>query len=113
MIWRAVRPRGARALFQIQEDMKKQLSTEGKYTEEELEEYMNSHKKLMIDSLWKLNVADIEAQKFPKADPMALRLLEKLIAFDPADRISTEEALADPYFYGLANQLISKLEFER
>nr|GEZ64239.1 cGMP-dependent kinase [Tanacetum cinerariifolium] len=59
------------------------------------------------------------SQKFPKADPMALRLLEKLIAFDPADRISAEEALADPYFYGLANletepskQPISKLEFE-
>lgn len=41
--------------------MKKQLSAEGNYTEEELEEYMQSHKKLMIDSLWKLNVADIEA----------------------------------------------------
>ncbi|KAH7566954.1 hypothetical protein JRO89_XS07G0000200 [Xanthoceras sorbifolium] len=49
------------ALIQLQEDMKKQLSAEGNYTEEELEEYMQSHKKLMIDSLWKLNVADIEA----------------------------------------------------
>ena len=52
---------GAIALIQLQEDMKKQLSAEGNYTEEELEEYMQSHKKLMIDSLWKLNVADIEA----------------------------------------------------
>ncbi|KAL9276811.1 hypothetical protein ACSQ67_025639 [Phaseolus vulgaris] len=52
---------GAIALIQLQEDMKKQLSSEGDYTEEELEEYMQSHKKLMIDSLWKLNVADIEA----------------------------------------------------
>ncbi|KAK9064002.1 hypothetical protein SSX86_017874 [Deinandra increscens subsp. villosa] len=52
---------GALALIQLQEDMKKQLSAEGKYTEEELEEYMQSHKKVMIDSLWKLNVADIEA----------------------------------------------------
>ncbi|KAK1416530.1 hypothetical protein QVD17_32321 [Tagetes erecta] len=52
---------GALALIQLQEDMKKQLSTEGRYTEEELEEYMQSHKKVMIDSLWKLNVADIEA----------------------------------------------------
>ncbi|KAL0361971.1 UNVERIFIED_CONTAM: Chaperone protein dnaJ 10 [Sesamum radiatum] len=41
--------------------MKRQLSAEGTYTEAELEEYMQSHKKLMIDSLWKLNVADIEA----------------------------------------------------
>ncbi|KAL2248698.1 chaperone protein dnaJ 10 [Sesamum indicum] len=52
---------GALALIQLQEDMKRQLSAEGTYTEAELEEYMQSHKKLMIDSLWKLNVADIEA----------------------------------------------------
>ncbi|KAG6422915.1 hypothetical protein SASPL_113297 [Salvia splendens] len=52
---------GAIALIQLQEDMKKQLSAEGNYTEEELEAYMQSHKQLMIDSLWKLNVADIEA----------------------------------------------------
>ncbi|KAL5999421.1 Chaperone protein dnaJ 10 [Asimina triloba] len=52
---------GAIALIQLQEDMKRQLNAEGNYTEEELEEYMQSHKKVMIDSLWKLNVADIEA----------------------------------------------------
>ncbi|KAG6655926.1 mitogen-activated protein kinase 9 isoform X2 [Carya illinoinensis] len=58
-------------------------------------------------------------QKFPNADPLALRLLERLLAFDPKDRPSAEEALADPYFNGLANvdnepsmQPISKLEFE-
>ncbi|XP_077229494.1 chaperone protein dnaJ 10-like [Tasmannia lanceolata] len=52
---------GALALIQLQEDMKRHLSAEGNYTEEELEAYIQSHKKLMIDSLWKLNVADIEA----------------------------------------------------
>nr|GLL35334.1 mitogen-activated protein kinase 9-like isoform X1 [Ipomoea trifida]GMD33935.1 mitogen-activated protein kinase 9-like [Ipomoea batatas] len=59
------------------------------------------------------------AQKFPHADPLALRLLERLLAFDPKDRPSADEALADPYFQGLANverepstQPISKLEFE-
>ncbi|MQL73154.1 hypothetical protein Taro_005488 [Colocasia esculenta] len=52
---------GAIALMQLQEDMKRQLSAEGNYTEAELEEYMQTHKKVMIDSLWKLNVADIEA----------------------------------------------------
>ncbi|KAG2319621.1 hypothetical protein Bca4012_054135 [Brassica carinata] len=51
---------GAYALFQLQEEMKRQLSAEGNYTEKELEEYMKAHKKVMIDSLWKLNVADIE-----------------------------------------------------
>ncbi|XP_074570154.1 mitogen-activated protein kinase 9-like [Curcuma longa] len=59
------------------------------------------------------------SQKFPNIDPLALRLLERLLAFDSKDRPSAEEALADPYFRGLANvdrepstQPIPKLEFE-
>ncbi|KAL5761065.1 hypothetical protein ACOSQ2_019903 [Xanthoceras sorbifolium] len=75
------------------------------------------------------------SQKFPGVDPLALQLLERLLAFDPKDRPSAEEiritgyslkwpfihdyALADPYFHGLANlneepstQPISKLDFE-
>lgn len=59
------------------------------------------------------------SHKFPNADPLALRLLERLLAFDPKDRPTAEEALADPYFRGLAKaerepscQPISKLEFE-
>ncbi|XP_051135224.1 mitogen-activated protein kinase 20-like [Andrographis paniculata] len=59
------------------------------------------------------------SQKFPNADPLALRLLERLLAFDPKDRPTAEEALADPYFKGLARverepacQMISKMEFE-
>ncbi|KAG0454993.1 hypothetical protein HPP92_024285 [Vanilla planifolia] len=59
-------------------------------------------------------------QKFPGVvDPLALSLLERLLAFDPKDRPTAEAALADPYFHGLANverepstQPISKLEFE-
>lgn len=31
------------------------------------------------------------SQKFPHVDPLALRLLERLIAFDPKDRPSAEE----------------------
>lgn len=31
------------------------------------------------------------SQRFPDADPMALRLLQRLIAFDPKDRPSAEE----------------------
>lgn len=31
------------------------------------------------------------SQKFPDSDPLALRLLERLLAFDPEDRISAEE----------------------
>lgn len=59
------------------------------------------------------------AQKFPNADPLSLKLLERLLAFDPKDRPTAEEALADPYFKGLAKserepscKSISKMEFE-
>lgn len=52
---------GAIALMQLQEDLKKHLSAECHYTEEQLEAYMETHKTVMVDSLWKLNVADIEA----------------------------------------------------
>lgn len=31
------------------------------------------------------------AQKFPNADPLALRLLERLLAFDPKDRPTAAE----------------------
>ncbi|KAI4378889.1 hypothetical protein MLD38_016311 [Melastoma candidum] len=57
--------------------------------------------------------------KFPNADPRALRLLERMLAFEPKDRPSAEEALADPYFKGLAKverepsaQPVTKMEFE-
>ncbi|CAI0559970.1 unnamed protein product [Linum tenue] len=57
--------------------------------------------------------------KFPHADPLALRLLEKMLAFEPKDRPTAEEALADPYFKGLAKverepsaQPVTKMEFE-
>ncbi|XVF28265.1 hypothetical protein REPUB_Repub15cG0014900 [Reevesia pubescens] len=59
------------------------------------------------------------SQKFPNADPLALRLLERMLAFEPKDRPTAEEALADPYFKGLAKverepsaQQVTKMEFE-
>ncbi|KAK4852145.1 hypothetical protein QYF36_021428 [Acer negundo] len=59
------------------------------------------------------------AQKFPNVEPLALRLMQRLIAFDPKDRPTAQEALADPYFKCLSKierepccQPISKLEFE-
>ncbi|KAG9149979.1 hypothetical protein Leryth_010042 [Lithospermum erythrorhizon] len=59
------------------------------------------------------------SEKFRNVDPSALRLLQRLLAFDPKDRPTAEQALADPYFKGLAKverepscHPISKLEFE-
>ncbi|KAL4564515.1 hypothetical protein LXL04_028579 [Taraxacum kok-saghyz] len=59
------------------------------------------------------------SQKFPNADPLALRLLERMLAFEPKDRPTAEEALCDPYFKNLAKverepsaQPVTKMEFE-
>ncbi|GAV60670.1 Pkinase domain-containing protein [Cephalotus follicularis] len=74
-------------------------------------------RKYLTDMQRKLPV--LFTQKFPNVDPLALRLLQRLLAFDPKDRPTAEEALGDPYFKGLAKverepscQPISKLEFE-
>ncbi|CAA7058246.1 unnamed protein product [Microthlaspi erraticum] len=48
---------GALDLHKLEEEMiRKKLSGQGKYNEEELE----SHRRVMINSLWKMNVADME-----------------------------------------------------
>ncbi|XP_039038617.1 mitogen-activated protein kinase 20-like [Hibiscus syriacus] len=58
-------------------------------------------------------------QKFPNADPLGLRLLQRLLAFDPKDWPTSKEAIVDPYFKGMAKverepycQPITKMEFE-
>jgi hypothetical protein len=47
-------------LMQMQEDLKKQLEAGDTNGEEAIESYLESKQKIMLDSLWKLNVADIE-----------------------------------------------------
>lgn len=78
----------------------------------------NEKARRYLTSMRKKQLVPFE-QKFPNADPLALRLLERLLAFDPKDRPTAEEALADPYFKGLAKverepscQPITKMEFE-
>ena len=38
-------------------------------------------------------------QNFPNADPLALRLLERMIAFDPRDRPTVEEVISHLFIY--------------
>ncbi|XP_022774642.1 mitogen-activated protein kinase 20-like [Durio zibethinus] len=78
----------------------------------------NEKARRYLTSMRKKQLVPFE-QKFPNADPLALRLLQRLLAFDPKDRPTAEEALADPYFKGLAKverepscQPITKMEFE-
>ncbi|KAF8630196.1 hypothetical protein AX15_003052 [Amanita polypyramis BW_CC] len=43
------------------------------------------------------------SQVLPKASPQAIDLLERLLKFDPAERISAADALSHPYFTTAAN----------
>lgn len=44
------------------------------------------------------------SRQFQGADPKALNLLKRMLAFDPQERPSAVEALRDEYFAGLANE---------
>jgi ATP-dependent protease HslVU (ClpYQ) ATPase subunit len=50
---------GAIQLMQMQEDLKRQLQS-GQIGEANVEKFLESKQQVMLDSLWKLNVADIE-----------------------------------------------------
>jgi len=72
---------GAMQLMQMQEQLKKQVQ-EGDQGEQTMEAYIESKQKMMLDSLWKLNVADIEMTlshvcrmvlRDPNVDPKTLR----------------------------------------
>ncbi|KAL4182668.1 hypothetical protein AMTRI_Chr11g151330 [Amborella trichopoda] len=52
---------GAFALFKLQEDIKRHLGAEKEYSEDDIETFLLSKKGVMISSLWKLNIIDIEA----------------------------------------------------
>lgn len=42
--------------------------------------------------------------RFPEASPEALDLLDKLLKFDPAERITVEQALEHPYVQSIRNR---------
>jgi serine/threonine protein kinase len=78
----------------------------------------NEKARRFLASMRKKPGVDLAAY-FPRADAGALALLRRLLAFDPTDRPTAEEALADPYFYNLHSparepsaQAISKLAFD-
>ncbi|KAI5076423.1 hypothetical protein GOP47_0008488 [Adiantum capillus-veneris] len=59
------------------------------------------------------------SEKFPGVDPLTTELLKGLLAFNPRDRPTAEQALAHEYFKGLARadceptiRPISKMEFD-
>lgn len=51
------------------------------------------------------------SQKFPNADPLALRLLERMLAFEPKDRPSAEEVAILFFLFCLMSLHVSRLLF--
>ncbi|RQM28450.1 hypothetical protein B5M09_007659 [Aphanomyces astaci] len=49
---------------------------------------------------------------FPHANPEALNLLDKLLQFDPTDRISAADALQHPYFDSCRNEDLDAMVFD-
>ncbi|MED6177759.1 hypothetical protein PIB30_101117 [Stylosanthes scabra] len=52
--------KGAYQLMQLQEDIHKQCKTDGSGQENDIDSHINLNKDTLMDSLWKLNVVDIE-----------------------------------------------------
>ncbi|WCJ43453.1 DNAJ heat shock N-terminal domain-containing protein [Euphorbia peplus] len=52
--------KGAFQLLQLQEDIRKQFKTDGSSSENDVESHLLSNKEILMSSLWKLNVVDIE-----------------------------------------------------
>lgn len=46
--------------MQMQDDLKKAMEASDRNGDEAVESYLEAKQKVMLDSLWKLNVADIE-----------------------------------------------------
>lgn len=67
-----------------------------------------------IRSLPKLPPVPLD-RLFPLANPLALDLLEKLLKFDPAARITVEEALEHPYlstYHDKADEPVCAQQFD-
>ncbi|XP_050212920.1 chaperone protein dnaJ 10 isoform X1 [Mercurialis annua] len=52
--------KGAFQLLQLQDDMRKQFRNDGSGSENDVESHLRSNKDILMNSLWKLNVVDIE-----------------------------------------------------
>ncbi|KAJ7022033.1 kinase-like domain-containing protein [Mycena alexandri] len=76
----------------------------GTPSEQLLHKMMKDSPEITFKPLPRYPRADMSLQ-LPKASPAALDLLERLLKFDPAERISAVDALSHPYFTETANDM--------
>lgn len=74
----------------------------GTPTEEDLEFISNEQAKDFVKNLPKKNKQNF-ISLFPRANPVALDFLSKILVFNPNKRYNVEQCLKHPYFEGLHN----------
>lgn len=77
------------------------ISNVGSPTDEDLESISNVRANAYLKKLPKKKKIPWE-KTFPKANPQAIDLLDKMLLFDPKQRITVEDALRHPYLEELA-----------
>ncbi|XP_021654267.2 chaperone protein dnaJ 10 isoform X2 [Hevea brasiliensis] len=99
--------KGAFQLLQLQEDIRKQFKMDGSGPENDVESHLRSNKEILMNSLWKLNVVDIEvtlvhvcqmvlresnvSKEELKARALALKILGKIFQEKQARNGSTSK----------------------
>jgi len=84
------------------DQVQKIIGVLGTPTDEDLKFITNEQAKKFVLSLPKRSKKNL-ASLFPKANPVALDLLSKMLVFNPNNRYTVEQCLAHPYFNGLHN----------
>jgi serine/threonine protein kinase len=84
------------------DQIQKIISVLGSPSKEDLEFITNQQAKEFVLKLPKRTKQSF-ANLFPKANPVALDLLSKILVFNPHKRYTIEQSISHPYFVGLHN----------
>jgi mitogen-activated protein kinase 1/3 len=84
------------------DQIQKIISILGSPTKEDVQFITNTQAKEFLFSLPRRTKQSFKSL-FPKANPLALDLLSKMLVFNPSKRNTIQECISHPYFEGLHN----------